>query len=220
MSQSEHSLLEELDRRHVIHPITEFRAHEKTGPRLILGGKGVRVDTVDGRSVIDGFSGLWNINVGHGRTEIADAVRDQMQRLSYYPAFWGYSTEPAIRLAERLATFPGLPGRMERLEFEGGPTVILDHELDGIHFCTLYGHLSCTTLDGIHIGAILDAGDVLGEVGDVHENGGWPPHLHFQVIREMPGPEGDYPGVAAPSEREHFLAQCPDPNLILGIPGL
>jgi murein DD-endopeptidase MepM/ murein hydrolase activator NlpD len=101
-----------------------------------------------------------------------------------------------------------------------GPTVILDHELDGVHFYTLYGHLSCTTLDGIQIGAVLDAGDVLGEVGDVHENGGWPPHLHFQVVREMPGPQGDFPGVAAPSEREHFLALCPDPNLILGIPGL
>jgi adenosylmethionine-8-amino-7-oxononanoate aminotransferase len=103
MSQSEHALLEDLDRRHVVHPITEFRSQEKTGPRLILGGKGVRVDTADGRSVIDGFSGLWNINVGHGRTEIADSVRDQMQRLAYYPAFWGYSTEPVIRLAERLA---------------------------------------------------------------------------------------------------------------------
>jgi adenosylmethionine-8-amino-7-oxononanoate aminotransferase len=103
MSQSEYALLEDLDRRHVVHPITEFRAHEKTGPRLILGGKGVRVDTTDGRSVIDGFSGLWNINVGHGRTEIANAVRDQMERLAYYPAFWGYSTEPTIRLAERLA---------------------------------------------------------------------------------------------------------------------
>ncbi len=103
MSQSEHSLLEDLDRRHVIHPITEFRVHEKKGPRLILGGKGVRLETTGGKSVIDGFSGLYNINVGHGRKEIADAVHAQMQRMAYYPAFWDFSTEPAIRLAERLA---------------------------------------------------------------------------------------------------------------------
>lgn len=120
MSQSEYSLLEDLDRRHVIHPITEFRVHEEKGPRLILGGKGVRVDTADGRSVIDGFSGLYNINVGHGRTEIADAVRDQMQRLSYYPAFWGYSTEPAIRLAERLAKLFPADRNISRFLFTTG----------------------------------------------------------------------------------------------------
>jgi adenosylmethionine-8-amino-7-oxononanoate aminotransferase len=102
MSRSEHALLEDLDRKHVIHPITEFRSHEKKGPRLILGGKGVRLETTGGKSVIDGCSGLSNINVGHGRTEIADAVHEQMQRLAYYPAFWDFSTEPAIRLAERL----------------------------------------------------------------------------------------------------------------------
>jgi adenosylmethionine-8-amino-7-oxononanoate aminotransferase len=120
MSQSEYALLEDLDRRHVVHPITEFRAHEKEGCRLILGGKGVRVDTVDGRSVIDGFSGLWNINVGHGRTEIADAVRDQMERLAYYPSFWGYSTEPAIRLAERLATLFPADRNISRFLFTTG----------------------------------------------------------------------------------------------------
>ena len=120
MSQSEYALLEDLDRRHVVHPITEFRAHEKQGPRLILGGKGVRVDTADGRSVIDGFAGLWNINVGHGRTEIAEAVSAQMERLAYYPAFWGYSTEPAIRLAERLAKLFPADRKISRFLFTTG----------------------------------------------------------------------------------------------------
>jgi L-2,4-diaminobutyrate transaminase len=120
MSQSEYALLEDLDRRHVVHPITEFRAHEKQGPRLILGGKGVRVDTADGRSVIDGFAGLWNINVGHGRTEIAEAVSAQMERLAYYPAFWGYSTEPAIRLAERLAKLFPADRNISRFLFTTG----------------------------------------------------------------------------------------------------
>jgi len=120
MSQSEYALLEDLDRRHVVHPITEFRVHEEKGPRLILGGKGVRVDTADGRSVIDGFSGLYNINVGHGRTEIAEAVSAQMKRLAYYPAFWGYSTEPAIRLAERLATLFPADRNISRFLFTTG----------------------------------------------------------------------------------------------------
>ena len=95
--------LADLDRAHLIHPITEFRAHEKIGPRIFTGGKGIRLTTEDGSTVIDGFSGLFNINVGHGRSEIAEAVAAQMKQLSYYPSFYGFSTEPAIKLAERLA---------------------------------------------------------------------------------------------------------------------
>jgi adenosylmethionine-8-amino-7-oxononanoate aminotransferase len=99
--------LEQLDRAHLIHPITELRVHEAKGPRVIVGGKGIRLDTADGSSVIDGFSGLFNINVGHGRTEIADAVASQMRKMPYYPSFWNFSNEPAIRLGERLAAlFP------------------------------------------------------------------------------------------------------------------
>ena len=99
--------LEDLDRAHLLHPITEFRTHEKKGPRVLVGGQGIRLRTRDGRSVIDGFSGLFNINVGHGRTEIADAVAKQMHELAYYPSFWDFSTKPAIELAERVAAlFP------------------------------------------------------------------------------------------------------------------
>ena len=101
-----------------------------------------------------------------------------------------------------------------------GPTVILGHEVDGVRFFTLYGHLSRATLDELEAGRRLEAGDVLGWVGDHHENGGWPPHLHFQIIADLQGRSGDFPGVAAPSERERFLELCPDPNLLLGVPGL
>jgi putrescine aminotransferase len=103
MASAPASTLEQLDRDHLIHPITELRVHEVKGPRVIVGGKGIRLETADGGSVIDGFSGLFNINVGHGRTEIADAVAEQMRRMPYYPSFWDFSNEPAIRLGERLA---------------------------------------------------------------------------------------------------------------------
>ena len=102
-----------------------------------------------------------------------------------------------------------------------GPTVILSHVIGGVEFHTLYGHLSRASLERLAEGDSLAAGAPLGEVGDLQENGGWPPHLHFQIISEALGDEVvDYPGVAAPSERERYLALCPDPNLILGIPGL
>ena len=101
-----------------------------------------------------------------------------------------------------------------------GPTVILEHELDGARFFTLYGHLSRTTLRALKEGQRLAPGQTLGAVGDVHENGGWPPHLHFQVICDASPESGDYPGVATPSDCKRFLELCPDPNFILGIPGL
>ena len=94
--------LEALDQAHLLHPLVEWRKHEKDGPRIVTGGKGIRLRLEDGSEVIDGLSGLVNINVGHGRTEIRDAVAVQMSELAYYPAFWNFSTEPPVRLAERL----------------------------------------------------------------------------------------------------------------------
>ena len=101
-----------------------------------------------------------------------------------------------------------------------GPTLILRHELEGVVFHTLYGHLSRSSLERLEPGDDLFEGDPIGEVGDLQENGSWPPHVHFQIITEALNDVVDYPGVAAPSERERFLQLCPDPNLILGIPGL
>ncbi len=91
-----------LDRSHVLHPISEFRKHEQRGARIFVAGRGVELELADGRRLLDGFSGLFNVNVGHGRSEIADAVAEQMRRLAYYPSFWDFGNEPAARLAERL----------------------------------------------------------------------------------------------------------------------
>ncbi len=101
-----------------------------------------------------------------------------------------------------------------------GPTIILRHRLEGVELHTLYGHLSRRSLERLEPGDQLAAGDPVGEVGDLQENGSWPPHLHFQIITESLRDEVDYPGVAAPSERARYLELCPDPNLILGIPDL
>ena len=101
-----------------------------------------------------------------------------------------------------------------------GPTVILEHELEGTRFWTLYGHLGRHSVIRLEMGQPLDAGEEFAEVGDLSENGSWPPHLHFQIMADLQGHSGDFPGVAAPSKRERWLEICPDPNLILGIPNL
>ena len=96
-----------------------------------------------------------------------------------------------------------------------GPTIILQHEVEGVIFCSLYGHLTRTDLTGLRAGQTLAAGQVFAHVGPYPENGDWPPHLHFQLIADMQGRVGDFPGVAAPSEREYWATLCPDPMLVL-----
>ena len=98
-----------------------------------------------------------------------------------------------------------------------GPTIILQHHLNDIIFYTLYGHLSISSLDNLHEGMTIKPGQQLATLGEYHENVHWPPHLHFQIIKDLDRRKGDYPGVAAPSESKYYLKNCPDPNLILGI---
>ncbi len=104
--------------------------------------------------------------------------------------------------------------------FDYGPTIILEHKLEaeGLVFYTLYGHLSRASIAGWAKGRAVRKGETIAAVGPCPENGGWPPHLHFQVILDMLDGAGDYPGVARASEREVWKSLCPDPNLILGLP--
>jgi adenosylmethionine-8-amino-7-oxononanoate aminotransferase len=97
-----HEQIAALDRDHLIHPISEFRNDRDRNAKIFVGGRGVELFLADGRTVLDGFSGLFNINVGHGRTEIAEAVAKQMRELAYYPSFWDFGNEPAARLAGRV----------------------------------------------------------------------------------------------------------------------
>jgi putrescine aminotransferase len=109
-----------LDRMHVIHPITEFRKQEKHGSKIFTGGRGVELTLSDGRTLIDGFSGLFNINVGHGRREIAEAVAEQMRQLAYYPSFWDFGNVPATRLAQRIVGLLPADRRLNHILFHSG----------------------------------------------------------------------------------------------------
>ena len=101
-----------------------------------------------------------------------------------------------------------------------GPTIILEHEWNGKPLYSLYGHLTRQSLEGLHPGKKINAGEKLAEIGPYPENGDWPPHLHFQLMTDMLGRKGDFPGVCSLADRERFLAICPNPNELLGIQGL
>lgn len=96
-----------------------------------------------------------------------------------------------------------------------GPTVILRHQLEALPFWTLYGHLGRAETARLRPDQALAAGEVFATVGPWPENGDWPPHLHFQIIGDLLGHHGNFPGVAAPAERERWAAVCPDPTLLL-----
>jgi len=88
------------DQRHLIHPLHHPKEH--TNAHIFVEGRGAMLRTADGKEYIDGLSALWNVNVGHGRKELADAAAKQMEKLAYASAYAGFSNEPAIRLAEKL----------------------------------------------------------------------------------------------------------------------
>ncbi len=92
-----------------------------------------------------------------------------------------------------------------------GPTIIIEHRLQKISFFTLYGHLSSGSLDRIEEQMPVKAGKLLCHIGDAPENGDWPPHLHFQIITDMKGKKGDFPGVAFPGKKQAYQDICPDP---------
>jgi putrescine---pyruvate transaminase len=89
------------DLAHLIHPLYHPTDHQE--PRIWVEGNGVMLKDLDGNEVIDGLSGLWNVNVGHGRRELAEAALNQMSTLAYCSSYTGSSNLPAIELAERLS---------------------------------------------------------------------------------------------------------------------
>lgn len=96
-----------------------------------------------------------------------------------------------------------------------GATIILQHQLETINFYTLYGHLALKDIEEKRTGQFITRGEHFAHIGPWEENGNWPPHLHFQLILDMGNYEGDYPGVCKMSEAAKYLANSPDPNLVL-----
>jgi L-2,4-diaminobutyrate transaminase len=112
---SETATLETLDKERVLHPLTSIADHLRTGPRIMAEGSGITLTDVSGRRYLDAVAGLWCVNIGYGRTEVADAMGEQARRLAYYHTFGSMSNEPHIRLADRLLDL--IPGRMSKVFF-------------------------------------------------------------------------------------------------------
>jgi adenosylmethionine-8-amino-7-oxononanoate aminotransferase len=99
-----------LDRAHLVHPVVNWRGHEERGATILHSGHGAWLRDVEGKEVLDGFSGLWCVNIGYGHDSVAEAAARQMRQLPYATGYFGFASEPAIELAAKLVEIapPGL----------------------------------------------------------------------------------------------------------------
>ncbi|CAB1082686.1 Aminotransferase, class III [Olavius algarvensis Delta 1 endosymbiont] len=194
---------------------------------LLLGGDCHGADLASITSKIFGEMGAAGVSVGIGRYNEA--------RLVYTTDLFKTGSEEmaehrTVHLGIDLFKSSGAPvfaplaGKVHSIQnnaapLDYGPTIILEHrtEADEV-FYTLYGHLSSDSLNGLAVGTTVEKGRQIARIGEPATNGGWTPHVHFQIILDLLGEKGIFPGVARPSEREIWLSICPDPNLVLGIP--
>ena len=118
-SADEASRLYELDRTHWLHPQGDLGAPSGTIPQLVFAsGRGATLTDVEGREYIDGMASLWNVNVGYGRAELAEAAAAQMKTLAFTSAYGGFGGAPTVELAARLAELA--PGDLEVTFFASG----------------------------------------------------------------------------------------------------
>ena len=160
-----------------------------------------------------GIGGYAEHRTVYSRSRVFDGIEpgEEPRRLHLGVDIWATPGTPV---------FSPLDGIVHSFAFNNkygdyGATIILLHEINGFTFHSLYGHLSLNDLNGLYEGKPVATGELIAHFGEPEENGHWPPHLHFQLIIDMEGSKGDYPGVCKFSERAQYLNNCPDPDLLL-----
>ncbi|TPL23533.1 aspartate aminotransferase family protein [Mesorhizobium sp. B2-4-9] len=129
----------ELDRAHLVHPFSSYRSHEETGVRVLKSAKGATVTEASGKTLLDGFAGLWCVNIGYGQESVVEAAAKQLRELPYTTGYFGLGSEPAIRLAARLAELA--PGDLNHVYFTLGGSDAIDST---IRFVRYYYHAKGT----------------------------------------------------------------------------
>lgn len=160
-----------------------------------------------------GIGGYNELRTVYNRSRVFDAPHpgEEPRRLHLGTDIWGKVGTPVYAFMGGMIHSYGFNDAYG----DYGATIVILHQLDAVSFYTLYGHLSLRDIERISAGQYITRGEVIGHFGEPSENGHWPPHLHIQLMLDMQLYKGDYPGVCKYSEREKYLANCPDPDLIL-----
>ena len=122
-----------LDREHLIHPVSAYRSHEAKGVMVLESAKGMFLRDAAGKELLDAFAGLWCVNIGYGHESVVEAAAAQMRKLPYATGYFGFGSEPAIRLAARIAELT--PEGLDRVYFTLGGSDAVD---SAIRFITHY----------------------------------------------------------------------------------
>jgi adenosylmethionine-8-amino-7-oxononanoate aminotransferase len=121
------------DRRHLIHPVVSYRAHEKRGVTILESGRGAYLRDADGNELLDAFAGLWCVNVGYGQESIVRAAAEQMTKLPYATGYFHFGSAPAIELAQTLVSLA--PKSLKHVYFSLGGSDAVD---TAVRFITNY----------------------------------------------------------------------------------
>jgi putrescine---pyruvate transaminase len=157
--------LVKLDKKHFIHPTSSIKEQQENGPAAIFKeGHGIYVTDINGKTYIEGMASLWNVNVGYGRKELAQAAKEQMEKLAFSSCFATFSNEPAIRLAAKIAEIT--PGDLSAVFFTSGGSESNDTAYKLVrHYWKLKGYPNKTKIisrnkayHGVAIGATSATG--------------------------------------------------------------
>jgi putrescine aminotransferase len=166
---------QELDRRHFLHPFTDFKALAARGTRIIVRAEGVYLYDSDGKQILDAMAGLWCVNVGYGRAELADVARAQMLELPYYNSFFQTAHPPAIELAAQLVEVT--PPQFNHVFFAGSGSEANDTVVRMVRrYWDLMGEPGRTVIvsrENAYHGSTM-AGASLGGMAFMHAQGGLP----------------------------------------------
>jgi len=167
--------LRELDHAHYLHPFTDHRDLGSRGARIIERAEGVYLWDSDGQKILDGMAGLWCVNIGYGRRELADAAYRQMLELPYYNSFFQCANPPAVKLAAAIAEIA--PAHMNHVFFTGSGSESNDTVLRMVRrYWDLKGKPTKKTvigrINGYHGSTV--AGASLGGMAPMHEQGDLP----------------------------------------------
>lgn len=170
MAHSNRSLLE-IDRDHLIHPVTSFRGHEANGATVLQSSSGMWLTDIDGNRVLDAFAGLWCVNVGYGQESIVEVAAEQMRRLPYATGYFHFGNEPAIRLAGRLTSLS--PEGLDHVFFTLGGSDAVDSAIRYIvHYWNAVGRPTKKQFIALERGyhGSSSTGSGLTALGNFHRN--------------------------------------------------
>jgi putrescine aminotransferase len=167
--------LQQLDRQHYLHPFTDFKALGAKGARIIVRAEGVYLIDSEGHRILDGMAGLWCVNVGYGRRELAEAAYRQMLELPYYNSFFQTAHPPAIELAKQLVDVT--PPQFNRVFFTGSGSEANDTVVRMVRrYWDLLGEPQRSVIisrENAYHGSTM-AGASLGGMAFMHAQGGLP----------------------------------------------